>query len=143
LEDLKKKLANQPVEEEIKRLRLLSGEEPIFGEGIELTLSIAVDEFWLNDIVAQLVSSGAEAISVNDVRLLPATAGFRRINSGILMRSEYLRPVFRLVAIGPQRVLQQSIGQNGGILDRMSKAYPYLKVFLTPREKVVIPTNLL
>lgn len=145
LEDVASTLSNRALEDEMNRLRLLSGEESIFGEGLEITFSQPVKEFWITDLIAQLVTSGAEAIAMNDIRLTVGTAGFRAVSGGggrlegLLMRKHFLKPPLRLTAIGGRKELQQSLTQGGGILDRIEHDHPGLKIFLAEREKIIIP----
>lgn len=139
LADTRSRLAQQTIDEEIDRLKLLSGEVAVKGEGVELTLNIPVEAFWISDLIAQLVTSGAEAIAVNDVRLTSATAGFRLVGNGLLMRRRFLRSPIRIAAIGPSSELQKAVAINGGILDRIKKSYKNLTVMLVQRENIVIP----
>lgn len=139
LEEARTKISQESLEDELKTLRALSGEEAVVGEGIEVAFNRAVNSFWVTDMIAQLVSSGAEAVSINDRRLSDETAGLRDVGSGFLMRNEFLRPPFHLSIIGPQKELRDAIAQNGGIIDRMQKAYPGITIFVTEKEKLYIP----
>ena len=129
-EELNPRLASAAAEE-IEHLKLLSGEESVSGEGIEVTLGGEVQEFWIIDLIAHLVSGGAEAISVNGVRLVNSTAGFRSVGGGLVMRRHFLRPPFHIVAIGPRSTLKQSVSQTGGILDRIQNAYIGMQVIVS------------
>lgn len=139
LEELNSTLTNVAVEEEIERLKLLSGEESVSGEGVEITLGESVEEFWIIDLVAHLVSGGAEAVSVNGIRLVNSTGGFRSVGGGLIMRRHFLRPPFHIVAIGPKQSLRQSVSQTGGILDRIKDAHLGLQMIFSEEEMVIIP----
>ncbi|PIQ78571.1 hypothetical protein COV82_00175 [Candidatus Peregrinibacteria bacterium CG11_big_fil_rev_8_21_14_0_20_46_8] len=139
LDETQSKLSREAIDEEIQRLKLLSGEQTVSGEGIEVTFDAAVKTFWLNDLISQLVVTGAEAVAINDVRLLDRTAGFRDIGDGILMRRYFLRPPFKITAIGPRTEMQSAIAQSGGIVDRIEDANPTLKIIVAEREKIIIP----
>lgn len=136
LAQLRSKLAAAAVEEEIERLKLLSGETAISGEGIEISISVPVEEFWITDLIAQLVSSGAEAIAVNDIRFTAQTAGFRSVGGGLLMRRHFLTAPLKITAIGPHKELKDSVAQTGGILDRMQGSYKNAVVSLAGRGKI-------
>lgn len=138
LNKMNSKIASDTVDKEIQKLTLLNGNEAVSGEGVEITLSASLKEFWITDLIAQLVSAGAEAISINDIRLLDSTAGFREVGGGLVMRSNYFRPPFKLVAIGPEKELAQTVSQNGGILDRIRKATPGMVTKVEQRDKVTI-----
>ena len=142
LEDMQKKVsASSILENEINRLRSLSGEVVVSGPGIEIIFSTDIQAFWISDIIAQLVSAGAEAIAINDIRLTDKTAGFRNVGGGLLMRRNFILPPIKITAIGNKQTLAQAINQNGGILTNIKNSVSKLKVSLTEYDKIVISAN--
>ncbi len=139
LTDLESKVVTIAVEKEIKKLRLLAGQDAVVGEGIEITLSKNVNEFWITDLVAQLMSAGGEAVAINDVRLTYKNAGLRTINDGLLIGRSFLKTPLRISVIGQRSELHDAISQDGGIIDRMEQTYPGLTIIIGQREKIVIP----
>lgn len=144
LAEIRTKIAGQAVEEELQRLRLLSGEEAVTGEGVEITIGEPIKAFWISDLVARLSAAGAEAIAVNDIRLTSQTAGFREIYSGskisgLLMRRIFLQAPLTISVIGPSQELKLAIAQTGGITDRIKKQYPKIVLAVMLKETVVIP----
>ncbi|MEK9132564.1 MAG: DUF881 domain-containing protein [Patescibacteria group bacterium] len=144
LEDIKSKISSQTIEDEIKNLRALSGTEEVSGEGIEIVFPQWLKAFWLSDLIAQLVSAGAEAVAINDIRFTENTAGLRDIgndpaSAGLLMRSQFLRPPFKITVIGPKVELKQAISQSGGILDRIGSSYGKAKIIVTGKDTITIP----
>lgn len=138
--DMQSKITTQTVDEEIKQLRLLASEDTVSGEGIEITIPVSIDAFWIIDLIAQLRAIGAEAVALNDIRYISSTAGIRQIKpSGLLMRRTFLRPPFRISAIGPSRELKNALTQSGGILNRIEQNHPGLKILVAQREKIEIP----
>lgn len=140
LEDMQKKVsASSILENEINRLRSLSGEVAVSGPGIEIIFSADIRAFWISDITAQLVSAGAEAIAINDIRLIDKTAGFRNVGGGLLMRRNFILPPIKITAIGDKQTLKQAVNQNGGIIDNIKNSVSKLKVTLAEYDKIVIP----
>jgi uncharacterized protein YlxW (UPF0749 family) len=143
LEEISKEMAGQTIKDEVSKLRLLSGEVGVVGEGVEITISMPVDAFWISDIIAQLVSAGAEAIAINGIRITPRTAGLRDIGvgraAGLLMGRDFFRTPYKIFAIGPSKELQASVAQNGGIIDRIKNNYLNIAVTLSVEDKVEIP----
>lgn len=140
LEDMQKKVsASSILENEINRLRSLSGEVAVSGTGIEIIFSADIRAFWISDLTAQLVSAGAEAIAINDIRLIDKTAGFRNVGGGLLMRRNFILPPIKITAIGDKQTLAQAVNQNGGILTNIKNSVSKLKVSLTEHDKIVIP----
>jgi uncharacterized protein YlxW (UPF0749 family) len=65
---------------------------------------VLVDD--LRDIVAALWASGAEAISINDERLV-ATSSIYGVGASVLVNTSFLSPPFRIQAIGPDGLLER------------------------------------
>lgn len=139
LDDLTSAVSNRALEDEIARLRLFAGEEAVSGEGIEITFSAPVEEFWILDLIGALLNAGAEAIAINDIRLTSSTAGLRTVGGGFVMNRTFFRPPLRVTAIGPSQELQKAVSLTGGLLDRIEGLHPRLKILAAPREKIVIP----
>lgn len=138
LEDVRSKITSETLEDEITRLKMLAGEQAINGPGIEITLSGSVKAFWISDLIAELVAIGGEAVAVNDIRLMPQTAGFRDVGGGLLMRYAFLRPPLRISIIGPKDDMYRVMSQNGGILDRIKNAHPGLTILVSPKDTIYI-----
>lgn len=143
LADIKSKVISQTVQKEIEKLKLLAGETEVYGEGIIITIKAPIKSFWILDLIAQLVSAGAEAVAINDVRLTSSTAGFRDIgaglNAGLLMRRNFFRPPYRISVIGSAKDLKEAVAQNNGIIDRIEKSVPNISIEVTPAEHIAIP----
>lgn len=139
LAEVQSNIAQQSIEDEFKRLELLSGDVAVTGEGIEITIDSVIPAFWLTDLITQLVNGGAEAVSLNAKRVLPDTAGFRDVSDGLLMRSFFLKPPFTIAAIGPRDQMHKSITQGGGIVDRLSLASSNAKIIVAKSDVVIIP----
>jgi len=73
---------------------------------------VLVDD--LRDIVAALWASGAEAISINDERLV-ATSSIYGVGASVLVNTAFLSPPFRIQAIG-----------SDGLLDRFQTSPGFL-----------------
>lgn len=138
-EEMKIRLAQEVVEEEINQLKMLSGEQDVFGPGIEITFSSPMKSFWITDLVAELVNAGAQAVSINDLRLTERTAGFRDVGGGLVMRRFFLRAPFKISAIGPSNELNQAVSQSGGILDRIKKSTPGMTINYVRKDEVWMP----
>ncbi|HET6380144.1 MAG TPA: DUF881 domain-containing protein [candidate division Zixibacteria bacterium] len=65
---------------------------------------VLVDD--LRDIVTALWASGAEAIAINDERLV-ATSSIYGVGASILVNTSFLTPPYRIEAIGPEGLLDR------------------------------------
>lgn len=70
---------------------------------------VLVDD--LRDIVAALWASGAEAVAINDERLV-ATSSIYGVGASVLVNTAFLSPPFRIVAIGPEGLLDRSLAHD-------------------------------
>ncbi|MBP9718177.1 DUF881 domain-containing protein [Candidatus Gracilibacteria bacterium] len=138
INDLQKAVAGTGVEDEMDHLALLSGMVPVTGPGIEVTINQSIEAFWMTDIIAQLVGTGAEAVAFNDARITQQNAGFHDVAGGMLMRGDFVKPPYRLAAIGPKEEMRKAIAQPGGIIDRLEKAHPTLKIIVTERDAILM-----
>lgn len=109
------------VTEEIQLYNLLTGRDDVSGPGIFVSVEGDVKAIWLVDIVNELFSAGAEAVSVNGIRLVNRTAGFDTIPSGqIVISGVTLKQPYMVGAIGDKTVLRQALVQPQGIIERMN-----------------------
>lgn len=108
--------------DELQNLRLLIGAEAVQGPGIVLYLDpvtnllgndtgyFQVTDKHLIFIVNELISAGAEAIAINDIRLTPRT-GITTSGAYILINNDRVAPLERITikAIGDKKLLEGAI----------------------------------
>ncbi len=78
---------------------------------------VLVDD--LRDLVNALWASGAEAIAVNDERLV-ASSSIYGVGASVLVNTAFLSPPFRIVAIGPAGLLDRFL-ENPAYLGRVAR----------------------
>jgi uncharacterized protein YlxW (UPF0749 family) len=78
---------------------------------------VLVDD--LRDIVTALWASGAEAISINDERLV-ATSSIYGVGASVLVNTAFLSPPFRIEAIGSDGLLER-FQSNRAFLGRVAQ----------------------
>jgi uncharacterized protein YlxW (UPF0749 family) len=137
--ELQKELANSSdkeqalnsIKKEIDKYELLSGQKSVKGPGISVQISGELESLWFTDMVNELFSAGAEAISINGMRLGGDRSGFDTMPNGqILFGGEILTPPFKIEAIGDSKTLAGSLNQAGGIISRISAYKPEYKIGL-------------
>jgi uncharacterized protein YlxW (UPF0749 family) len=128
LEDQLSKSSNnekalEGIQQEIEKYRILTGRVDVYGPGISMTVTNDIRAIWLTDIVNELLSAGAEAVSVNGIRLTDSTSGFDTIPSGqIVLNGSILKAPFVFLAIGDKKTLSEAIEQPQGILQRLRQS---------------------
>lgn len=115
--------ALEGIQQEIEKYNILTGRLNIEGAGVDLKVTGEIRAIWLTDIVNELLSAGAEAVSVNGIRLTEATSGFDTIPNGqILLNGSILKSPYEFQAIGDKKVLQDALQQPQGILQRLKQS---------------------
>lgn len=115
-------------DDELAQVNLLLGKTDVQGEGIEVTLRetdneeiarINADDLLV--IVNALKMSGAEAISINDQRIMNMTDIVDINGSFIKINSQRILAPYIIKAIGNQSYLESALVGNGGHVDEMKK----------------------
>jgi uncharacterized protein YlxW (UPF0749 family) len=117
----REELALRTLQRRYDDLRILAGTTTVEGDGAVFTITDAnrlVTQDQLVDAVQELRDAGAEAIAVNDVRLV-ASSAFTTRNDRILLDRRPLDPPYRLVAIGPGETIAKALAIPGGAIDTL------------------------
>lgn len=134
------------VEDELQQVNIQLGKVDMQGEGIEVTLRetdneeisrITADDLIL--IVNALKASGAEAISINDERIVNMSDIVDINQSFIKINGQRIVSPYVIKAIGNQSYLESSLISNGGPVDEMKKIGQDVSV--TKSNKVVVPKH--
>lgn len=130
------------MKKEIETLGLLSGTTNVQGEGITIVLedgntsdSLVHDSDVLT-LVNELKLAGAEAISVNEQRII-TTSAIRCVGPVIQVNYQKVAAPFKIKAIGNAQYLESALTIKNGVIDVL-KGYG-LKVTLTRETNVSIP----
>lgn len=131
------------VDDELQQVNMQLGKVDVQGEGIEVTLRetdneeisrITADDLIL--IVNALKVSGAEAISINDERIINMSDMVDINESFIKINGQRIVAPYIIKAIGNQSYLESSLISNGGPVDEMKKIGQ--DVSITKSNKVIV-----
>ena len=132
------------VDDELQQVNMQLGKVDVQGGGIEVTLRetdneeisrITADDLIL--IVNALKVSGAEAISINDERIINMSDMVDINQSFIKINGQRIVAPYIIKAIGNQSYLESSLISNGGPVDEMKKIGQ--DVSITKSNKVIVP----
>jgi uncharacterized protein YlxW (UPF0749 family) len=121
-------------------LRILAGIVPVEGDGAVFTITDPnrlVTQDLLVDAVQELRDAGAEAIAVNDVRLV-ASSAFSTRNERILLDRRPIDPPYRITAIGSGDTIAKALAIPGGAIDTL-QLVAGVSAVAEPRADLVIP----
>lgn len=128
----------QILQVELDRQRRLAGLTPVQGPGVRVTLddsgvrippgadpnAYIIHEFDLRDIINLLWTAGAEAIAINDERLV-STSSVYCVGSTVMVNNTRLSPPYTIRAIGNPRVLQDFVNNPSYLRDLKEKKRLY------------------
>lgn len=138
------------LQEQLKNAQIMAGLTPVSGKGIIITLDDNREGLQANphddpnkyiihyenilSIVSELKAAGAEAVSVNQQRLI-TTSEIRCVGNVILVNTTRLAPPFVIQAIGSPKLLVEMVTSREYEILRSSK-FP---VSIKESDEVIIP----
>jgi len=131
LEDAQKTLAD---------LRVLSGTVPVRGAGVVIRISDPgrrVTWELLLDLVQELRDAGAEAIAIDEHRVVAST-WFGPATSGAAVDGSEIAPPYEVKAVGPGDAIAEALGIPGGPVAVIS-AQPDVTLEVTQEEGLLLP----
>jgi uncharacterized protein YlxW (UPF0749 family) len=114
-------LALQSLQNRLNELRILAGSVAVEGQGLRITVADPqrqLTQDLLVDTVQELRDAGAEAIAVNDVRLV-ASSSFTTRNGQLVLDGTPLKLPMVIAAIGPSDTIAKALAIPGGALDTL------------------------
>lgn len=135
------------LEEQLSELNRLLGYTEIKGKGIEIKLADAdssaintsdsiVHDLDLVEVVNELFNAGAEAISINNQRVISTTA--ITCNGNVVrINNEKISVPFEIKAIGSPQGLHETLVRPGGYLDLMKSGK--IKIEIKEKDDITVP----
>ena len=112
------------LEDRERALRVLSGTVGVAGPGLEIIVAdpgINVSATVFFDLINELRDAGAEAISVNDARVV-ANTGISEITGGLQIGDRSVLPPYQVKVIGNPVTINTALKIPGGIFDVLKAA---------------------
>ncbi len=145
---------SQEMARDLEQLRLVLGLTPVEGPGVRVVLAPGLEpppglqavgilppEVQAQDLaglVNELWSAGAEAMAINDVRML-ATTGIREVGGDIVIAGAVVPPPYRVEAIGNPAALQAGLAIRGGFVEGLRSVG--LEVEVEPQPRLRLPAR--
>ncbi len=116
------------LDEELQQVNMILGKTDVEGEGIEITIretdneeieKVTADDLLL--IVNELKNAGAEAISINDERIINMSDIVDISATFIKVNGQRILAPYVIKAIGNPSYLESALTGNGGYVDEMKK----------------------
>jgi uncharacterized protein YlxW (UPF0749 family) len=126
-------------ERQIRQLRVFSAESAVAGPGVTIRVDGAFDERALSDLVNELRNAGAEAISVNDVRVGPRSYFSRTPDQSLAIDGRSLRAPLMVRAIGASDVVHVAMTRTGGIIGQFELIYRDTRFAVSKETALALP----
>jgi uncharacterized protein YlxW (UPF0749 family) len=128
------------IRDDLARVRAWAGLDPVAGRGIEITVSGSIAGPALEDLINELRNAGAEAIAIEDVRVVAATIVGGSAGS-LSVDDTALGDPFAVRAIGNPESLVGSLTRIGGIVAQLAATYPDAAVNVEAVDRLVLPAT--
>lgn len=115
------------VNQELEQTNVLLGKDKVKGEGVVVTLidkdNSKVFATDLSEIINELKYAGAEAISINGIRILSMTDITDATNDLLLINGQRISSPYEVKAIGNQTYLYSTLNAKNGFIDYYTNQY--------------------
>ena len=129
------------IDKELKQTNDLIGKTTVRGEGIIVTLTDKDDDKILASDLSELLNelryAGAEAISINGIRILPMTDVTDATNDLMLINGQKITSPYEVKAIGSQIYLYSTLSAKNGFVDYYTKRYN-LDIKIEKQKNVIV-----
>jgi uncharacterized protein YlxW (UPF0749 family) len=125
---------------DLRRVRLYAGIDAAMGPGVTITVRGPIDGPGIEDLVNELRNAGAEAMALDDVRIVPGVVAIGPAG-GVTLGNSVLSDSFTLSAIGAPDKLTGSLTRPGGIIAQLSATQPDVSVEVTPLDRIAVPAT--
>jgi len=126
----------ESIRSELEKNQLITGLTAVKGPGVTITLDQEIGVSWLVDMQNELWTAGAEAVSINGIRISPYTVGFKNFGSQLYLNNVPLRVPYKIETIGNTELLEKVLTQQGSISARLTSTYPELTMDVVSNEHI-------
>lgn len=125
------------IQDEIEKYKKLSGESQIFGPGFTLTLDRELALSWLVDLKNKFFEYGAQAVSINGIRLTNKTSGIDSLPKGqIIINGSIIAAPYEFNVICDPEPILDILDSPSEIFDKLSATYPDLEMKIGKKERI-------
>jgi uncharacterized protein YlxW (UPF0749 family) len=125
---------------DLARVRAWTGLDPVSGPGVRISVSGPIDGSGIQDLLNELRNAGAEALAVDDVRVVQGTVVAGR-PGGLSVLNTGLGDAFEITAIGNPTGLTGSLTRSGGIIAQLGATFPDAQLTVVPVDLLALPAT--
>ena len=128
----------QPLLQELATLRAFNGGVELLGPGVEVQIAMPVAAQDLHDLLNDLHGAGAEAMALNDQRLV-AFSAITGSEEELRLNGTPLSRPYTIRAIGPAAALERALTRPGGMVAVLQQTYPGARITVVRRDRLHLP----
>jgi len=132
------------IQADLARIRAWAGLDPVSGKGVTLVVNGEIDAAAVDDLLNELRNAGAEAIAVEDIRVVASTT-ISGVPGALDVDGFLLRDPFMIRAIGRPEILVGSLTRAGGIIAQLAATNSAATIDVRPSqqndEPMVLPAT--
>jgi uncharacterized protein YlxW (UPF0749 family) len=128
------------IRNDLDRIRAWAGLDPVAGDGITITVRGPIGAPDVEDVINELHNAGAEAIAIDDVRVVTGTV-IGGVPGSISVDDTPLGDPFTIRAIGAQESLTGSLTRAGGIVAQLAATNPDAALDIQPTDRLTLPAT--
>lgn len=125
--------------EEVRRIRAFTGLSGVEGQGIRVRVSGSLDAIAVNDLLNELRNAGAEALSLDDVRVTASSVVVQGART-LEIDNVAIGRTFTLLAIGDADGLVAALQRPGGIVTQLEQ-FVRATITVSPSEALLLPAT--
>lgn len=125
--------------EEVRRIRAFTGLSGVEGQGIRVRVSGSLDAIAVNDLLNELRNAGAEALSLDDVRVTASSVVVQGART-LEIDNVAIGRTFTLLAIGDADGLVAALQRPGGIVTQLEQ-FVRATITVSPSEALQLPAT--
>ena len=125
---------------DLERIRVWAGLDPVAGDGILITVRGPIGAPDLEDVINELRNAGAEAIAIDDVRVVTGTV-IGGTTGALSVDDTPLEDPFTIRAIGVQESMTGSLTRAGGIVAQLAATSPEAALDIEPTDRMTLPAT--
>jgi len=125
---------------DLERIRAWSGVTPVSGQGILITVAGPISGDGVEDLLNELRNAGAEAIAVDDVRIVPGVV-VAGAPGELSIENQPIGDAFEIRAIGSPQILTGTLTRTGGVIAQVTATYEGTRLSVTPIDSMLLPAT--
>lgn len=125
---------------DLARVRSWAGLDAVSGSGVRVSVAGQIAGAGVQDLLNELHNAGAEALAVEDVRVVAGTV-VAGPPGALSVDNTALGDPFEISALGNPATLTGSLTRAGGIVAQLAATYPDAQITVVPVDLLLIPAT--